>query len=341
MDIPVDRYLEYALNISPREAALISLFKDWLPEQIIDCHAHCNTRDHVLGMGGKSYNHMLSTFPFYSLEDSARVHQLLYPGKNVRALRFPKTFNGVEHRVANEYLLSKSPATDRVAIFGLPEDIEYTIRMLSNPRCSALKMYYSYVDPNAELIYECFPKPVLEATQDLDIPIVLHLPRMIVRSIRDLLTMLADFPRLRVSIAHLGLSKMLVPGLREAYEALVPFGRVSLDTALNTSPDVVHLALELFGDQRVMFGSDEPLHLIRSVVYEHPELGQRLATAYPYHWVNPDEYREYGHLAKNVVHAHWQSLGAIKEAVERFPVAIRGDMKSRIFHDNAAEFFGF
>ncbi len=341
MDIPVNKYLDYALTLKPEEERLRSVFSDWLPDRIVDCHAHCNTPEHLRWMGPKTYRHMLSTFPYYRLEDSQRIHRLLHPGKTIRTLRFPKTFMGIDHRAANSYLLDESPEEDRVAIFGLPEDIGYTMNMLCHPRCSALKMYYSYVEPNAETIYECFPKEVLESAQDLDIPIVLHVPKMIVRSVGDVLQVLNDFPRLRVSLAHLGLSKMLVPGLGEAYEMLVPYERVVLDTALNPSQDVVHMALTCFGADRVMYGSDEPLHLIRSVAYEHPEHGQRLATEYPYHWVDPVEHAQYKHLAKDVVHAHWQALGALKGAIERFPRHVQDSIKERVFRENAEAFFSF
>lgn len=341
MDIPIDKYLAYALKLKSEEEALRRTFETWLPEEIIDCHAHCNTREHVRTIAQKSINHMLSTFPFYSIEDSHDYQRLLHPTKRIRSLRFPKTFNGIEHRRANEYLLTRSPLHDRVAIFGLPEDIDYTIGMLLHPRCSALKMYHSYVEPNAELIYGFFPPAILEAAQDRDIPIVLHVPRVIVQTIDDTMRLLRDFPRLRVSLAHLGLSKFVIPGLRQAYEALAPFEQLSLDTALNPSAEVVHLALSCFGPERVMYGSDEPLHLIRSVAYRHPEKGERLATDYPYHWVDPREHAAYKHLAKDVVHAHWQSLGALKQAIEAFPEWSHAHMKQQIFHDNASTFFGF
>lgn len=341
MDIPVDRYLEYSLALNDREIELRKLFNDWLPDDIVDCHAHCGVREHLCGIGKKSYNHMLSTFPFYSLEDSERIQQLLHPEKRIRTLRFPKTFSGVEHHLANDYLLSASPPADRVAIFGLPEDVPYTTRMLRHPRCSALKMYYSYVEPNAETIYRCFPPEILEEAQWLDVPLILHLPKMIVRSLEDLLQVLRRFPRLRISLAHLGVTKMVVPGLKEAFEAVAVHENVRLDTALNPSPEVVSLALTIFGEERVMFGSDEPLHLIRSVAYVHPEKGERLATAYPYHWVDPAEHAAYKHLARDVVHAHWQSLGAIYEAIGRFPFATHAHMKERIFRTNAEAFFHF
>lgn len=340
-NIPVTEYLTHALAFTPKEERLVQVFKSWLPDIIVDCHAHCNEKKHVRVVDIKSFAHMLSTFTHHSLTDSHRLRDILYPEKTVHTLRFPKTFSGIDHKGANEYLLRQSPDTDRVAVFGLPEDIFYTTAMLQHPRCSALKMYHSYVEPTAERIYDFFKPQILEEAQARDIPIILHPPKTVVRSLADIVRTLEDFPRMRVVLAHLGLSKMPVQGLGEAYGVLARYENLMLDTALNPSADVVHLALTHFGAERVMFGSDEPLNLIRSVVYRHPDRGERLATDYLYHWVDPDEHATFKHLAKDAVHAHWQSLGAIREALARFPAAEQGRMKDNLFFKNAAAFFNF
>ncbi len=339
--IPVEAYLADALNLKDGEKAKIAFYRDWLPESIIDAHAHSNLSEHVEYITEKTYAHMLSTFTYYSIENSKYVHDLIFPGKTIRTLRFPKTFRGLNHRAANDYLLSESPPQDRIAIFGLPEDVEYTNAMLAHPRCSALKMYWSYVEPSAETIYDFFKPEILEVAQSLNIPIILHLPKMIVRSHADLMQMLKDFPLLRVSIAHLGLSKMNVPGLAEALDSLRPFERVSLDTALNPSPDVFKMAINAVGTSRIMFGSDEPLGLIRSIPYMHPTKGERLTAEFAYHWLARQEHEEFKHLAQYVLHAHWLSMDAAYAAIDQFPVREQREVKQQIFHDNARWFFGF
>ncbi len=339
--IPVEAYLRDALTLKEGELAKIAEFSEWLPDDIIDCHAHSNLEEHVSYVSEKTFGHMLSTFTYFSIENSKRVHTLLYPGKRIRSLRFPKTFRGIDHYAANEYLLNESDPEDRVAIFGLPQDVPYTGAMLKHPRCSALKMYWSYVEPSAETIYDFFLPEILEEAQACGVPIVLHLPKMITRSLGDLLQMLNDFPRLRVSIAHLGLSKMDVPGLREALAALRPFTLVNLDTALNPAGVVYSMALSEVGTERVMFGSDEPLNLIRSIPYEHPVKGQRLMAEFAYHWLANQEHEEFRHLAKFVLHSHWLSMNAAKDAIDAYAPSERGRIKQLVFRDNARSFFGF
>lgn len=343
MNKEIDReaYLAYARSFNEQERTLIREFQEWLPDVIIDCHAHCNLPEHVCSIGERAYNHMLSTFPSFSLEESKEWHALFHPGKIIRSLRFPKTFRGIDHRAANLYLLEQSDAEDRVALYGLPDDLEYTIGMMVHPRVSALKMYYSYLEPPAVEVYQYFPKVILEEAQRRDIPIILHPPQRITMCLDQILTLARNFPRLRICLAHLSLTKSVVPGLEEAFTAIAAFPQVYFDTALVPSAEVVEIALRIVGSERIMYGSDEPLHLIRSVPYLHPQKGERLATEYPYHWVDPADYQEYRHLAIGATHAHWQALCAIRTAVFAFPKEKRESVKQKLFHDNAKEFYGF
>lgn len=339
----IDReaYLAYALDFKSQERELLADFAQWLPRNIVDCHAHCNLAEHVRCVDSPTFNHMLSTFPSFSLEESAQWHRTLHPNQKIRSLRFPKTFSGIDHKQANCYLLQNSRPDDRIALYGLPDDITYTVFALQHPRVSALKMYYSYFQPPATEVYQYFPKEVLAAAQDLGVPIILHPPRIITKCLDQVLRVLEDFPRLRVVLAHLGLTKAVVPGLTESYHLLARHDHLFLDTALVPSAEVVSLSIQVFGIGRIMYGSDEPLNLIRSAAYMHPIKGQRLITEYPYHWVDGAEHTQFRHLAARVIHAHWQSLGAIKAAIEKLPRCAQEDAKQKIFHDNASEFFGF
>jgi hypothetical protein len=283
---------------------------------------------------------MLSTFPSFSLEESREWHSLLHPGKHIRSLRFPKTFRGIDHRAANLYLLKHSDVQDRIALYGLPDDPEYTIETLRYPRVSALKMYYLYLEPLATEICQCFPKVVLEETQSRDVPIILHPPRKITMCLDQIRTLAKDFPRLRICLAHLSLIKSVVSGLEEAFTEIAQLPRIHFDTVLVPSAEVVTMALRVVGTERIMYGSDEPLNLIRSMPYVHPEKGERLATEYPYHWVDSAE-SQYKHLATDVTDAHWQALQAAKTAVSSLPEKEQKVVKQKLFHDNAKLLYGF
>jgi len=132
-----------------------------------------------------------------------------------------------------------------------------------------------------------------------------------------------------------------VPGLEEAFLAIAAFPQVYFDTALVPAADVVGMALQIVGPKRIRYGSDEPLHLIRSVPYLHPQKGKRLITEYPYHWVDSADHQAYKSLAVGVTHAHWQALRAIKAAVSDFSETEQRSVKQKFFHDNTKAFYGF
>ena len=319
----------------------IEEYADWLPPEVVDAHAHATPPEHVEEIPPKAYNHMLSTFPGYTIEESQTVHDLLHPETVIHTLRFAKTFKGIAHIATNAFLLENNPAGDRVALFGLPDNVPYTVGMLSDPRVAGLKMYYSYLDPSATHIYEVFKPEILEEAERQQVPIILHTPKVITESADDVLRMKQDFPDLKVSIAHLGSSKFDIPGLQDAYDTLAEGTDVKMDTALNPSEDVCYRAITTFGPDRIMYGTDEPLNLLRSVPYIHPERGQRITTTQLYHWQDPAEHAEYKHLAEGAIHAHWLCLDALQGAITRLPEDSQEAAKRQIFHDNAATFFGF
>ena len=84
-------YLNHALELRPQEIEKIEEYTDWFPPTIIDAHSHSNLPEHVIDIPEKAYNHMLSTFPGYAIEESQETHQLLHPEVHIRSIRFAKT----------------------------------------------------------------------------------------------------------------------------------------------------------------------------------------------------------------------------------------------------------
>lgn len=340
-NIDRDKYLSSALVLSKEEKNQVVKFRDWLPERIIDAHIHCNESFHVRSVPQKAFSHMISTYPYFTIEESKRLNKLLYPTKIIFSLRFANVFKGIDHRRANDYLYKNSPNFDRVALFGLPEDVAYTIAELKTGKYAALKMYYSYPQPTATSIYEVFKPDILEVAEDLDIPIILHTPQIITKSIQDIVRLCCDFPKLRITIAHLGSTKFIIPGLEDAYYKLSKFDNILLDSALNPSSEVCTLAIRAFGYERIIYGSDAPLNLLRSVAYIHPTKGQQIVTQNSYHWLDKNDYENYSHLARRAAHSHWAALGALQSAINSLPRGSRNTAKSRIFFDNAKRQYKF
>lgn len=335
-------YLRYALNFSDEELLMCSEISSWLPKNILDCHTHCDLREHFQNVDKEMFHQMISTFVGFSLDDSKEVEKHFLIDKNVKRLRFPFPFRGVDLKSANNYLVNNVKFPDKVALCGIPDDVDYTISMLESGKFNALKMYHQQFNPPSKNIYEYFPPRVLEVAQEMEIPIILHLPKLITLCKDELLGVINKYPNLKISLAHLGLPHLPVPNLEETYKEISESGNVYMDTAMIPSKEVLIMAIKTFGVKRIMFGSDEPLNLIRSVVYHNPSLGQRIISEYPYHWVDKTEHEQYKHLAIGATHMHWASIYAIKDAIDTlFEKEKQFQIKCDIFNNNAAKFFRF
>ena len=341
-EIDLAKYLEDSLSFTDKEKLLTKEFSEWLPQEVVDCHTHSNLREHVQEVDEEMFHQMISTFEGFNLEDSRRVELAFFGGKTLKRLRFPFPFRGIDIKAANEYLSRNVKNPDKVALCGIPNDIEYTISMLQTGRFSALKMYHQQFNPPSKQIYEYFPPKILNVAENENVPIILHLPQVITLCKDQILRLVEEFPNLRISLAHLGLANLPVPNLRETYDELSKYSNIYLDTSMIPSEEVVTLALKAFGDKRVMYGSDEPLNLIRSVIYNNPGLGQRIVTEYMYHWVNKDEHERYKHLASGASHAHWPPLIAIKKSIEALYLENQQSrVKNNILCNNAKGLFSF
>lgn len=342
--IDTAQYIQNSLVFSDKENELVRDFNEWLPKDITDCHAHCGLPEHVLEIDDQMYNEVASTFQGFSLDDSYKLEQIIYGDKNLSALRFPFPFRGIDIKNANKYLLENTNAPDKVALCGIPTDQKYTNLMLRTGRFNALKMYHQQFNPPAKAIFDYFPSKVLEVAEEMNVPIILHLPKMLTFCKDELLDVARSFPNLKISLAHLGLAHLVFPNLQETYDEIATHKNIYMDTAMVPSKDVLKMAITSFGPKRIMFGSDEPLNLIRSVIYYNPKLGQRIVTEYMYHWVNKEEHEEYKHLAKGAIHMHWPAIQAIRAAIEEIygkDISLQNSVKNDIFNNNAKEFFKF
>ncbi len=336
-----EEYLNFARSLDSKEIQLIREFEEWLPEKIIDCHAHCCLPEHVNEISEEMYSLPISSFPSFSLEESREWQKIMHPQKKIRSLRFSIPLNGIDHKAVNSYLLRKSGQNDKVAIFGLPKDIEYTIKMIKESSALALKSYYLSGKNPLTRIYDYFPQEVLSVAQEKEMPIILHLPAKITKCFDQISKVVSDFPHLKLCIVHLGLEKKINQRVIEAFTSVARHENIVFDTSLISSPEVVKSALDIFGTERVLYGSDEPLNLIRFAIYEHPILGDRLLTKYLYHWVNIEEHLQFRHLLFDVVHSHWNALSGIKKAISEFPLKEREVIKEKVFYSNAKSFFSW
>lgn len=341
MTINFGNYYCYAMDLTKEEREIQKEILDWLPDKIIDSHVHCGTEKEVIRIEDRVLQHMASTYLSHTVQESKMLHDKFFPGKNVFNLKFPFVIRGIDYKQTNEYLLKNTDKKDRIALYGIPDDVDYTIDSLETGQYSALKMYYSYFNPSATKIYEYFKPEILEVCEHLRIPIILHLPSSIINCFPQIEQLITDFPYLKLVIAHMGLQKVSSPRLLEIFNKLRSFENTYLDNAMVPSSEIIINAIDLLGSQRIIYGSDEPLNLIRVNVYVNPVLGERYISDYPYHWLDKNEVKQYKHLSIAKVSMLWKVLFSMKRSVASFPKNEQNLIKERLFYYNAKNLFGF
>ncbi len=268
MRIPTDSYIEYALELLPAERELIGEFSSWLPDTTVDCHVHSNLPFSVVEIDDDMYRNMVTTFPHFTIKQYRRFNKLLYPGKTVILPPFTMSYRGIDFRAANKYLLDMagSDPTVRPVLYGLPDDPTYTIDMLSNPAFVGLKMYMLYFRPAASRISEFFTDEILAHVNLIVGTVILHPPTPVTKSFWDVAETAMRFPNVTFVVAHMGSLTLSSKGVEAVYKELAPITNIVFDTVVIPFSEILRTGLNMFGHNRVLFGTDQPLSLVRANV---------------------------------------------------------------------------
>lgn len=342
-------YFEHGMTPTEYDVAYRDALNAHLPDTIIDSHVHASDEDHfdLNGMSDFVWSHMVSTYPVTTLEQSERINGLVMPDQDVRKIRFAHAFSGISHTAVNDYLIEKSPSTDRVALFGISEDardVEYTVEEIRSGKYSALKMYYSSGKKPKYDLFEYFPHGALEAAEEMELPIILHFPRSLKQSLPELEELVDSYPKLRVVLAHIGVTWSYDEAFESVMAKVAGMPTVAVDTSGVVDTQVIESAIRHLGPDRVMYGSDEPLNLLKEFSYQNPTLGPRILTDYPYHWVNPAEREQFGHLAPDhFTYSQFQQVDGLLVAIRGLAGSLGAEdrLKQQIFHDTAKAIYGF
>lgn len=328
-DIPSDQYFADALTLSSEERQRLEAALDVLPSTIIDAHTHIARGEDIDQIAPELLGHIVSTFPVYTLDMAESARRTLWPGKVLRAARMPHALVGYRHTAINNYLRSELPPTDIRIGFGLPSAPEEACRLAQSDGVAALKMYFHCVEPPLRTVVATFPETVLAAAETAGIPIILHLPTSLPGGLVEILDVVSRHPQLKIILAHLGGhgGQTLTEPILASFNRLASVPTIWMDTAFVFDRALIAAAVRALGPTRVIFGTDEPLSLIRAVAYCHPQLGGRLH-APAYHWCHRDEApADVSRCAPILLHI--QMLEAIVDAVGCDRALLQA-----LFHDN-------
>lgn len=317
----------------------------WLPPEILDIHVHVYLREHI---GHVSDERKLERWPMeiatqHSFEEMRENFRLLFPEQRVSALVFGYVTRETRIEENNEYVLD--------GLLDTRNDIETLL--VTRPEYSAADLEagltrsgFIGIKPYPDLspqhsrevsIYDFLPHEHLEVVNGVGGIVMLHLPRAgrlaDPDNIREVLEIADKYPDARLVIAHIGRAYCLPTAER----GLPPFAdrhEILFDITANVNPDVIQLALEMLGPERLLYGSDLPVMLMRGV-REYDGEKYINYTDGPYSWntnrKSPEEEANYTFFL-------YEGLRALITAVKR--VGLGKDAVEQIMYSNGARLIG-
>ncbi|MDP3917789.1 MAG: amidohydrolase family protein [Candidatus Woesebacteria bacterium] len=341
--IETKKYIEHALNFNSEEMRLRELAISEVPDGAIDMHTHMGLASYSAGMDPVFLSRLVSIYPYFSYEDHLKVRSALWDNrKDVRQVVFTFPLRGIDFRAGNQYI-EKICAKDEALIpflTGDPYDNRYTLSQLDNPNWKGLKMYSKLMWEEVHRIVDFFPWPVLEKTNDLGLPITLHLPHNLMWDIDELVDLARRYENMTFLIAHFGIARGNREEINRAIAMTEDSPNIVYETSFYVLPEVISEALRRVGPQRIVYGSDRPLDLVRAKFVFGQNGEERLITDYPYHWVNK---KEQDSLRTKIVvdpseipNIYFTSLFALLDAIKEVYPSFQEQLsvKQTIFVDN-------
>lgn len=257
-------------------------FADWLPETIFDIHTHSWLPAHNLEPIFNERVGLIFEAESVSKEELQEVYKLLFPGKRLEYLVFGMPLTTV-NRVANNNYIAQS--INNQTSFGLyvahpSDDAETLEQKLKEGSFVGFKPYLSYVTWKALediRIRDFLTDAMLEVAHTYSLPVMLHVPRekriADPDNIQDLFYISKNYPKAKVILAHAGRAYSLEL-IRTALEKLEGT-HFWLEFSNVQSVDVVEEVLKRVPLERVMYGSDIPVAVVRGTLFMLN--GQRVA----------------------------------------------------------------
>lgn len=316
-------------------------FEDFLPPEIYDIHVHLHVPEH----GRPTPEAIKESWAAEALQGLSReqlsqVQGLLLPGRATRSLVFANPSTWVDIEAANAYVAEAIAAGEAEGLLVTrPEWPADQVRALLNKGgFIGLKPYPGLVggrfDENVSL-GDFLPPHHQELADELGLIIMLHLPRperlRDPRNQAEVRRMVDRHPGIRLIIAHIGRAYTIgfaEPGLEALHDLPVYW-----DFAMNLNAEVIELAMQTLGPQRLLYGSDLPVALMRGMRRHQGDEYINYSDG-DYTWNTPER-RQPPEVEAQYTLYLYEELRAFKTAAER--VGWGRPEVSRVMNDNARE----
>lgn len=249
---------------------------NWLPDKIIDIHAHVWLKRFKerkkAGANARTVSWPSMVADENPVEHLVETYSLMFPGKTVTPLMFTSLVSAKSLDKANDYVAQaarerKFPAL----IFSHPQwgakEFEKKIRTSGFLGAkSYLSLAASYLPASEIRIFDFFPHHQLEVLNKHGLLMMLHIPRndrlCDPVNLAQMMEIEERYPNIKLIIAHVG--RAYCPeDIGNAFKVLAKTQKMCFDISANTNAEVFRRLLGTVGPKRVLFGSDMPITRMR------------------------------------------------------------------------------
>lgn len=243
-----------------------------LPKKMLDAHVHMNRQEHLQAVSEETIfsDWAVETGLHMDYEGYRHYYSTLFPEQEVEINAFPFPLPEVNIPANNDYLGELADEGKIRAMMSVrPEwDAEYCEAMWDRHHFVGIKPYpyMAAKEKGADIsIFDFMPHHQLVFMNQKKTAMTLHLPRHgrlpDPANVRELLEIRQKYPDIKIIIAHLGRcfdEKYFLKGMEALGAERNDF---YYDCAAITNAAVYQLALEKLNEDRILFGTDEPIFL--------------------------------------------------------------------------------
>jgi len=316
----------------------------WLPDKIFDVHVHVCLSEHIGPISEERFkeNWALEVGIAQSWEQLASVNQALFPNQSVYSLAFGAVFREVDIAANNAYVFAgaaKSSNKAAALYVTVPEEPASSVAQALDSGFIGIKPYPELAPEgsNGPSIFDFLPHEHLRVLDERRGLLMLHLPRpgrlADPDNIRELLEINDRYSQVKIVVAHIGRSFCL-PTAQRGLPVFVDRPSIYFDTSANLNADVFEFAISTVGSDRILYGTDLPITLMRGVREHVGETYINYADA-PFSWNTNRKARE---EEANYTFYIYEELRALICAAKR--TGIGKDGLKKILWSNAAKLIG-
>jgi uncharacterized protein len=319
--------------------------EDWLPTEIFDAHTHVNEprfRLETMTEQKRRQYWVNEVCEPIGAAEAQRCQELVLPQRKVSCLAFGYPLLEYDIEGSNASLQEECVRRNwyRLAVVRPQWSADRVAVELDLPNTLGVKVYYALIDDDPSTrdkhleasTFDFLPHHQLELLDDRRAWVTLHVPKADrlghPGNIAEIQQIRRQYPHIVLVIAHLGRCYTL-PHALEAFPHFADDAGLFFDSSAVLNPEVHRLALETFGPDRILYGSDNPIFYMRGRRQFHDRIYIN-RTDHPF-FFNRD--REPPDVEAGYTLYMYENLLAIRKACEQLGLD-RGEVKS-IFFKNA------